>query len=127
MKGLNIKVLLTACAISLLAGGCLSIVRVPFPAHEEYSDEGACTNRVWTCLFDERPDLRVYPTIKMRCCVTAEWWKPIPPDIKGEKLYKARQFKRWGRIPLGLIWLTAPVDAAVDTVLLPYDLIRTWW
>ena len=28
--------------------GCLSVVRVPLPEREEYSDEGACTNRVWS-------------------------------------------------------------------------------
>lgn len=115
------KKLIVSLAAALLSG-CLSIVRIPFPLHERYSDDGVCTNRVWEGLLDKRPDLRVYPTIKMRCAVTAAWWAPIPADAKGEKLYKARQFKRWGWLPLVGIWITSPLDAAVDTLFLPYDI-----
>ena len=33
-----------------------------------------------------------------------------------------RMFKHWGWIPLGVIWLTAPFDSAIDTAFLPLDL-----
>ena len=48
--------------------------------------------------------------------------KPIPPEAKGKRLREMRMFKHWGWVPLGVIWLTAPFDAALDTVFLPYDL-----
>lgn len=106
---------------ALAASGCLSVVRIPLE-NSEYSDEGECTNRVWTTVFDKRPDLRVFPTVKMRCIVTAGYFEPIPSETKGRDLYQARQFKRWGWLPLAVVWATAPVDAAVDVVFLPYDI-----
>lgn len=109
-------------AITLSACGCLSVVRIPFPIHEKYSDDGVCTNRVWEGFLDKFPEYRVYTTVKMRCHITHEMLKPIPEDLKGEKLYNARMTKRWGWLPLTFIWLTAPFDAAVDTIFLPYDL-----
>ena len=114
------KWLIPSVALTLLCG-CLSVVRIPL-CYEKVSDEGEVTNRVWTSFCDEVPGMRVYPTVKMRCRVTAERWAPIPADLKGEKLRDARMFKCWGWIPLSVIWLTAPVDAAIDTVFLPYDL-----
>ena len=121
---MNILKLIAIPSAALLSG-CLSIVRIPLPLHEQYSDDGACTNRVWEGLLDKRQDLRIYPTVKMRCAISAAWWAPIPADAKGEKLYKARQFKRWGWIPLACVWLTSPLDAAVDTLFLPYDFFAT--
>lgn len=110
-----------AVALVMLACGCLSVVRIPL-CNEQVSDEGEVTNRVWTSFCDEVPGMRVYPTVKMRCRVTAEWLKPIPPDAKGKRLHQMRMFKHWGWIPLGVVWMTAPFDAAIDTVFLPYDL-----
>ena len=110
-----------AALLMALACGCLSVVRIPLP-RKEYSDEGYVTNTVWTSFCDEVKGMRGYPTIKMRCCVTAEWWRPIPADLKCEELHDARMFKRWGWIPLSVIWLTAPLDACADTIFLPYDL-----
>ena len=102
---------------------CLSVVRIPFPTNEKYSDEGVCTNRVWASFVDQLPQWRVYTTVKMRCHATKEvFFKPIPEDLKGEKLYKAKMTKRWAWIPLTIIWATSPFDAAVDTVFLPWDL-----
>ena len=113
---------LTTVLCAALLSGCLSAVRIPF-CHATYSDDGVCTNRVWYSFLSDLPQYRVYPTIKMRCHAMAEWWKPIDPAAKGETLYKQRMFKRWGWIPLGVIWLTSPLDAAVDTVFLPYDIL----
>lgn len=77
-------VVLAIVAISALCGGCLAVVRIPC-CNEQVSDEGEVTNRVWTSFCDEVPGMRVYPTVKMRCHVTAEWLKPIPPEAKGEE------------------------------------------
>ena len=112
---------LVSISVLTLLCGCLSVVRIPL-CNEQVSDEGEVTNRVWTSFCDKVPGMRVYPTVKMRCRVTAEWLKPIPPEAKGERLREMRMFKCWGWIPLSVIWLTAPVDAAIDTVFLPYDL-----
>ena len=115
-----IGAIIAAIGASLMSG-CLSVVRIPL-CNEQVSDEGEVTNRVWTSFCDKVPGMRVYPTVKMRCRVTAEWLKPIPADLKGEKLRDARMFKCCGWIPLSVVWLTAPFDAAIDTVFLPYDL-----
>lgn len=42
--------------------------------------------------------------------------------MKGEKLHKARMFKRWGCIPISVIWMASLFDAAVDVLFLPYDI-----
>ena len=120
--------LLALLSVTLVCG-CLSIVRVPFPANELYSDDGVCTNRTWVCFYDGHPEWRVYPTIKMRCYAT---WQVYFDDsfyldrdgnpLKGEKLYQARMTRRWCWLPLTVMWLTSPIDAAVDTVFLPWDL-----
>lgn len=104
----------------LLLCGCLQVVRTPIPI-DKYADDGSVTNRTWTCLFDKRHDLRVFPTVKMRCAVTGAYFMPIDPSLKGRDLYNAIWFKRLGWIPLTLIWATSPFDAAGDIVLLPYD------
>jgi uncharacterized protein YceK len=116
------RAVVTVLCVAFLSG-CLSILRVPFPAHSKYSDEGVCTNRVWSSPLDAMPALRVYPTIKLRCKATAGWWAPIRPDLKGRDLWEARQFKRWAWIPLCVLWLTSPVDAVVDTLFLPCDML----
>ena len=113
-----------AVAIVMSACGCLSVVRIPFPAQEKFSDEGVCTNRVWASFLDQLPQFRVYTTVKMRCYATKEMYKPIPEDLKGEKLYNAKMTRRWGWIPLTIFWATSPFDAAIDTVFLPWDLYK---
>ena len=115
--------ILLAGAVASMFSGCLSVVRIP-SCYEQVSDEGEVTNRVWTSFCDDIPGMRVYPTIKMRCRITAEWWKPIPPEAKGTQLRRMRAFKHWGWIPLTVIWATSPFDAAIDTVFLPWDLYR---
>lgn len=105
------------------ACGCLSVVRIPL-CNEQVSDEGEVTNRVWSSFCDDVPGMRVYPTVKMRCRVTEEWLKPIPPEAKGKRLREMRMFKYWGWIPLTILWTTSPFDAAIDTVFLPWDLYK---
>lgn len=122
--GRNIHVAAFLALLCATLCGCLSVVRIPL-CNEQVSDDGEVTNRVWTSLLDEVPGMRVYPTVKMRCRVTAEWLKPIPPEAKGKRLREMRMFKHWGWIPLGVIWLTAPFDAAVDTLFVPFDICRT--
>ena len=115
--------ILLAGAVASMLSGCLSVVRIPFPTSEKFSDEGVCTNRVWASFVDQLPQWRVYTTVKMRCHATKEvFFKPIPEELKGEKLYKAKMTKRWAWIPLTIIWATSPFDAAIDTLFLPWDL-----
>lgn len=58
----------------------------------------------------------------MRCKMWEELYgKPIDQTLKGEDLYKAKWQKRMGWLPLGIMWLTSPIDAVVDTLMLPYD------
>lgn len=127
MKTLRLTIL--AAILSACCGGCLWIVRVPFPVHEEFSDEGECTNRVWQSCWAKMRECtnetwRIYPTVQMRCFVTKEYFAPIDADAKGEDLYRKRWFKRAGWIPLTVIWMTSPLDAAVDTIMLPFDIYQ---
>ena len=114
-----ISALIPACL--LLLCGCLQVVRIPMPL-DKYADDGSVTNRTWTSLFDKRPDLRVFPTVKMRCVVTGWYFSPIDPALKGRDLHDAIWFKRLGWIPLTIIWATSPFDAVGDVVFLPYDI-----
>ena len=108
--------------------GCLSVVRIPLPEHEKFSDDGICTNRVWVIplrdMQKENPDIwRVYPTIWMRWHVTTSvYGKPIDEKLKGEDLYNAKMTKRWAWFPLTILWLTSPLDGIIDTIALPFDL-----
>lgn len=106
--------------------GCLSVLRIPVPEHQKYSDEGVCTNRTWTVPMREITDkagtrYRAYPTLCIRCEATAHAVSPIDRFKHGEDLYNERH-KRWLLIPAAVLWLTSPFDAVVDTVFLPYDL-----
>ena len=109
--------------------GCLSVMRFPLPEREAYSDEGVCTNRVWSVPLHDimRGDefkWRVYPTVRMRCLVTAHVFSPIDRTKRGGDLYRELN-KRWLAIPLVIVWATAPLDAAVDTLFMPFDICRT--
>jgi uncharacterized protein YceK len=114
------KIIISILAMSLICG-CLQVVRTPIPL-DKYADDGSVTNRTWTSLFDKRPDLRVFPTVKRRCAVTKEYFSPIDQALKGRDLHNAIWFKRLGWIPLTIIWATSPFDAVGDVVFLPYDL-----
>lgn len=122
------KKLIALCVMASMFSGCLWVCRVPFPTHEEFSDEGECTNRVWKSMITEcreKSDNKCfdhyYPTIYMRVEVTGEYMKPIEDNVKGKDLYQQKWFKRLGWIPLGIVWLTSPIDAVVDTLMIPYD------
>ena len=109
--------------------GCLSVLRFPFLKREAYSDEGVCTNRVWSAPMDDimRGNgfvWRIYPTVRMRCMVTADVFSPTNQTKLGEDLYREKN-KLWLAIPLALVWATAPLDAAVDTLFIPFDICRT--
>ena len=67
---------------------------------------------------------RAYPTVRMRCMVTADVFSPIDRTKRGEDLYREKN-KLWFAIPLALVWATAPLDAAVDTLFIPLDIFRT--
>jgi len=113
---------------SFLLNGCLWICRVPFPMEKKYSDDGSCTNSVWCSMITEVRNKSdqlhcYYPTIKMRAIVTKEMCKPIDYALTGEELHGEKIRKTFGWIPLALIWLTSPIDAIVDTVMIPYDIM----
>ena len=103
---------------------------------QKYSDEGECTNRVWTTFIS---DMRrkncgivngIYPTIRARCKITYqmyfsgdEYWKDKDGNpLKGEKLYDRKCARYFGWIPLTVIWITSPLDAVIDTLYVPWDL-----
>lgn len=108
--------------------GCLSVVRIPLPEQEKFSDDGVCTNRVWvTPLRDiqgKNSDVwKAYPTIGMRWYVTSRvYGKSIDEKLNGEDLYNAKMTKRCAWFPLTILWLTSPLDGIVDTIALPFDL-----
>ena len=109
--------------------GCLSVVRIPVPTQEKFSDDSVCTNRVWmTPLRDIQKKngdyaWRTYPTIGMRWYATSNvYGKPIDENLKGEDLYNAKMTKRFAWFPLTILWLTSPLDGIVDTIALPFDL-----
>lgn len=102
--------------------GCLSVVRIPLPL-EQYDCEGNVTNRVWVSFCDDVNGMRVYPTVKMRIMVTySVYFKPIPEDLPENKRVEIVRSRYIAWLPLLVIWITAPVDAAVDTMFLPYDI-----
>ena len=129
------------CAASLvLFSGCFWVCRIPFPEKEQFSDDGECTNRVWTTIvkgMDKHgswTNWTVYPLIGMRVYMTGKLGEhdDIPleelkdrfPDkhLTGRDLYNIKWQRRfrWGQY--GLLWLGSPIDAVVDTVMLPFDL-----
>ena len=118
---------------AVLCTGCLSICRIPFPEHEDFSDDGCCTNRTWTSLRshmrEQYPDWRgwktVFPTVQARGYMTYKMYfeEEDLSDMTGEQLYRRKWGKRLGWIPLTVIWLTFPADACVDIVCLPFDVL----
>ncbi|MCQ2300731.1 MAG: hypothetical protein MJZ81_11470 [Bacteroidales bacterium] len=109
--------------------GCLSVARIPVPTQKKFSYDGVCTNCVWeTPLRDiqkKNSDYawRVYPTIGMRWYATySVYGKPIDEKLNGKDLYNARMAKRFAWFPLTILWITSPLDGAVDTIALPFDL-----
>jgi len=132
VNGLTRLAVVFACCGML--SGCLWICRVPFPMEARYSDDGVCTNRTWVSMITDERNRHMndptnawwcagyYPTIKMRCVVTMEMCKPIDAELKGEDLYHAKWRKRFGWFPLTVLWLTSPIDAVVDTLMIPYDM-----
>lgn len=115
-------------SLAMLLCGYLSIVRMPSIEREDFSDDGYCTNRVWGTsmikqIGENNTDVAgLYPTIKMRwVCTKKMYFEPPEKDMTGEQLYRRRMGKYFGWIPLTIIWLTSPLDGAVDTLMIPFD------
>ena len=122
-------------AVCVVVSGCLSVIRLPCdePGKTKYSDEGVCTNRVWTTFISDirkkNPQLRgLYPTVKMRWMATQKiyfddkyYFDNYGKPLKGEDLYKARTSRYFAWIPLTIMWITTPFDAAIDTLCIPWD------
>ena len=86
---------LLALLCTMFCGGCLSILRFPFLRREAYSDEGVCTNRVLSAPMDDIMrgngfGWRAYPTVRMRCMVTADPFSSIDRTKRGEDLYREK-------------------------------------
>lgn len=114
--------------------GCFSIARVPTPKNEMYDDDGFCTNRVWeSCMTDLQRNVlhgkgwsATFPTVQMRWRATKMMYFEKPEktweQMTGEEKHTDRMRRWFGWIPLTAIWITTPLDAAVDLVALPFDL-----
>jgi len=120
--------LLVIVSLAMLLCGCLSIVRMPSIEREDFSDDGYCTNRVWGAsmikqIGKKEPSVAgIYPTIKMRWVVTKKmYFEDDEENLTGKKLYERRMGRCFGWIPLSIIWITFPIDAAVDTIMIPFD------
>lgn len=127
--------LFSILVVCVAVSGCLSVIRFPceVPGETKYSDEGECTNRVWTTFITDirkkNTDLRgLYPTVKMRWMATEKiyfdegyYFDRDGNPLKGEKLYKARNSRYFAWIPLTIIWITTPFDAVIDTLCIPWD------
>ena len=132
MRHITLFSILVVC---VAVSGCLSVIRFPceVPGETKYSDEGECTNRVWTTFISDirkkNTDLRgLYPTVKMRWMATEKiyfddgyYFDSYGNPLKGEKLYKARNSRYFAWIPLTIIWITTPFDAVIDTLCIPWD------
>jgi uncharacterized protein YceK len=125
---------LIACSVGFT--GCFSVIRLPCEdiRYTKYSDEGECTNRVWTTFISDMrkkkncPLRGLYPTLKMRYIVTRKiyfddgyYLDEDGQPCKGEKLYQRKWGRRTAWFPLTVVWLTSPVDAVIDTVCIPWD------
>ena len=133
------KAILCAIAICSICAGCLSVLRVPYPKHSDYSAEGVCTNRVWTSVRAEYRERHmewrgwqtVFPTIQIRYVATRDsYFSDYPTEedwarMSGEQKYHYRWCKRLVWIPLTILWLTAPFDAAWDVVCMPWDVLES--
>lgn len=121
------KKLMIVIVSVIVMTGCLSVGRLPFPTNEMYSDDGCCTNREWAVFFDEQcfreKSWTTYPSIYLRCVATGYVFSPIDYTKTGRELYNERH-KYWASIPLTILWITSPVDAIVDTLYLPWDLLK---
>ena len=120
------KILTWAIGLSLLQG-CLWVVRVPVPRETKYANDGTITNRVWCLPVRDIAKWRCYPLLWMRLHMTGALWKdmtePLPDGLRGEDLALARDFKRLAPLGMAVAWAGLPLDLAVDTLCLPFDLI----
>ena len=108
-------------ALAACLSGCMWIMRLPFPKHEDFADDGTCTNRTWQTLHPARK-LGYYP-----CAVGTRWvilrtsWREIPPDVTGRKRYNARWLRVASPFAFTLSLVGLPLDALVDTCFIYYD------
>lgn len=126
MKMKQLVVLAGLTMMMLATSGCFSVVRLPAPHREWYTEDGErhvdYYESMLRSLQKDCPATRgLYPTIKMRVHATKMMYQPITPDLTGEELYRRRMARNWGWIPLTVIWVTSPIDAVVDTVAIPWD------
>ena len=128
------KYLLGIVLMVFTCSGCLSVVRIPFPEKEYFSDDGICTNRTWTSgraeYRKQNPHWRgwktVFPTIQMRGYVTYTMYfeKEDYSKLTGEQIYQRKWGKRLAWVPLTILWLTSPFDAFWDIVCMPWDVLE---
>ena len=112
--------------IATTLSGCLWPTRIPMIERRDCADDGTVTNRVWVTPVRDMGTWTCYPLLGMRVAKTPELWRtmldPIPSDLKGEELYRARRYKRLAPVGICVLWLGLPFDLVVDTLCLPFDL-----
>ena len=110
----RIRTVAIAAAQATALCGCPSVMRVPVPEHQKYSDGGVCADKS-----DMRR--RAYPTPRMGCRATARAVSPVDRSKRGENLYNKRH-KRRPPIPACGMRLTSSSAAPVDANFPPRDL-----
>ena len=86
--------------------GCLTPIRFWMP----HGPVGASGRGADGKLHSVTNTWHCYPTVWMRVKVT---------EAQFDENNTKRHWANW--IPITVIWLTVPLDAAIDTILLPYD------
>lgn len=121
--------LVAAAALALpFLSGCIWPMRVPTVRETQYAADGTVTNRVWFSASRELAEWTCYPLLDLRLRMTARLWRemgePIPAELRGEDLGRAKHYKALAPVGLCVLWIGAPFDLVADTLCLPYDLYR---
>lgn len=72
---------------------------------------------------ERRPDVAgIYPTIKMRVVFAKKmYFESTEENLTGRQLYQRRMGRYFGWLPLTIIWISSPLDGAIDTMMIPFD------
>jgi len=121
--------------------GCLWVCRIPMLKSAQYSDAGDCTNSVYQAPIhsmcgNSHTNWPVYPLISIRVYMTRhlsdgddiplEELRDRYPDwhLTGRDLHNIKWQRRLRWAQYTVLWIGSPIDACVDTIILPYDLYK---
>ena len=123
-KNTTITRLFIAAVLAPLTG-CLWPMRLPVHAQCEYADNGMVTNCVRVSPLHGMGVKGPYPLLNIRLRKTPDLWRtlivPIPSNLKGYDLARAKERKRLAPLGLIVMWIGLPIDLVVDTICLPFD------